>query len=184
MPGSAELRKVESQRAAVRLEMQALQLSGGPSAAEIDGAVGFLQTFHEEPRLLHDLVHGRLLEAARVSVAGLTTQPCPLCGLRPDDWGEVRQEVSERLERLGPRREQLDSARQVLEGALPLAAANLVGLDGLQEKVPQRQARRDFHEALRAYREWWRGWWRTWPPHLPAAWRRATTTASWRPGAG
>lgn len=88
------------------------------SAEELEDVLKVLGEIGANPSLSHDLVHASFYHSALSVIRNYLTEPCPLCGLTPKDWNDVRTDVGSRADLVNQIHERQKAAIAVLSKAL------------------------------------------------------------------
>lgn len=72
----------------------------GEGEQGLEDLLDLLKRLEEDEEIGHQVLHAEFFQSAKEVVAPLTDEPCPVCGLKPDNWDAVRESLAEREKEL------------------------------------------------------------------------------------
>lgn len=152
LPGGERIKIITKQIQEISHEAAITKISNVQSK-EFQASLEFMAKLHNNTQLAHDLLHEKFFSIANSTVDSLSNEPCPLCGLVPDNWGEVRKNLNTRIEELKTLRSYFDTAKKCFESYKPALNVVIEALDGFFGEHSPREELSDYYEKIKGFRD-------------------------------
>jgi len=149
LPGSDRIKEITSELQALAEEVAVTKITN-LQPQELN-TLESLNKLNDDLQLSHDLLHSQFLSSAKSAIEGLNATKCPLCGMQPNSWDQVRTGLRVRIDNLSRVAGEYTRAKGCLESYN--SAVNLV-LDNITEWTqngPVRQELVTLQQRLRAF---------------------------------
>lgn len=149
IPGGERIKEVSNELQKLSEEATICQIPKLPSD-RLKTTLDFLLQLHNQKNLGHDLLHFSFYTYANATIHNYSSQPCPICGLKPQDWDAVRLNLTKKTSELKEIQNKYNDAKTCLTTYLSLIQATINNLDGLQNP---RSEQSDFNTNLKIFKD-------------------------------